>query len=109
MAKIAKELGTVNWKILAGWLDIPQGKVNGIEAKCLHDGGELAECCRNNLVRTVCVSEGVTAEMARKKIAKALEEMGNKLQASNIKQLKLGNLFMYSVLYICTHAGKHVI
>ena len=90
MAKIAGELGTVDWKILAGWLDVPQGKVDGIETKCLRDGGELAECYRINLVRTFCVSEGVTAEVARKEIAQALEIMGNKLQASNIRQLDLG-------------------
>ena len=90
VAKIAGELGTVDWKILAGWLDIQQGSVDGIEAKCLRDGGDLAKCYRSNLVRTFCVSEGVTAEVARKEIAQALEEMGNKLQASNVRQLELG-------------------
>ena len=107
MAKIAGELGTVDWKTLAGWLDIPQGKVDGIEAKCLRDGGEVAECYRINLVRTVCVSEGVTAEVAREKIAKTLEEMGNKLQASNLRQLKLGNLFMH-LAYSCVYAYMQV-
>ena len=90
MAKIARELDTVNWKTLAGWLDIQQGKVDGIEARCLRDGGEVAECFRINLVRTFCVSEGVTAEMAREKIAQALKEMGKNLQASKIRQLELG-------------------
>ena len=90
MAKIAGELDTVDWKTLAGWLDIQQGKVDGIEAKCLRDGGELAECNRINLVRTFCVSEGVTAEVAREKIAQALEEMGKNLQASKIRRLELG-------------------
>ena len=88
MVKIAEELGTVDWRTLAGWLDIQQEKMDGIEAKCLHDGGELA-CYRINLVRTFCESEGVTAEVARVKIAQALDKMGKNLQASVIGQLEL--------------------
>ena len=90
VAKIAGELGGVDWKTLAGWLDVQQGKVDGIQAKCLRDGGELAECYRINLVRTFCESEGVTAEVAGEKIANALQKMGKNLQASNIRQLELG-------------------
>jgi hypothetical protein len=90
VAKIAGELGGVDWKTLAGWLDVQHGKVDGIEAKCLRDGGELAECYRINLVRTFCESEGVTAEVAGEKIANALQKMGKNLQASNIRQLELG-------------------
>ena len=106
MVKLAKELGTVDWNILAGWLDIQQGKVDGIQAQCLRDGGELAQCYRINLVRTFCESEDVTAEVTREKIAKALVDMGQNNKAGNIRRLELGTSNLLKYWCITIHIGK---
>lgn len=92
MTRIADELDTVpNWETLAGWLDVKQGKIDGIEFNCKGKGGNVAECCRSMLVRTYCESlKSGTVKDVVENIAEALEKMGKNLQASRIRKLDLG-------------------
>lgn len=92
MTTIAEELATViNWEALAGWLDVKQGKIDGIDSNCKVKGGNVAECCRSMLVRTFCESlKSGTVKDVVENIAEALEKMGKNLQASKIRKLDLG-------------------
>lgn len=92
MNQIAEVLASVrNWEALAGWLDVKQGKIDGIESNCKGKGGDVAECYRSTLVRTFCESlKSGTVKDVVEKIAQALEKMGNNLQAGKIRKLDLG-------------------
>lgn len=92
MNQLSKELSTVDWKQLAGWLDVNLGKIDGIEARCLREGGDLASCYRSSLVWHLCQSAVGTVEDLIQDIEKALKEMDKNLQASKIHQLDLGKI-----------------
>ena len=81
----------MDWKTLADWLDVDHQIIQGIETKCLRDGGDLAKCYRRDLVWAFCQSTGGTVDSVREKMAEALEKnMKKKLQADNIRRLNLG-------------------
>ena len=92
VTKIAEELSTVDWKQLAGWLDVPHGKVEGIQAKCLRGDGDLLACYNANLVRVYCDFNGGPIQSIVEDIAQALEKMDKNLQASKLRKLELGML-----------------
>lgn len=90
MTEIAEELATVEWETLAGWLDVEQGKIDGIESNCRGGGSDPAQCFRNKLVRTFCESKSGSIQDVIEEIAKALERMNKNLQASKIRKLDVG-------------------
>ena len=109
MIKIADELDTViNWETLASWLDVKQGKIDGIDSNCRGKGGDVADCCRSMLVRTFCELETGTVKDVVEKIAKALEKMGKNLQADKLRKLDLGKS-SYLTMWVCHYSMTYTL
>ena len=92
----------MGWETLAGWLNVEQGKVEGIKTKC---GGYLAECYRRNLVLTLCDKTRGTVHDVSREIITALEKMNMIQQADNIRQLDIGKRIH---LYYYSYTQNHV-
>ena len=89
MNKIAKVLLEVDdWKGLASELEISAGDVKSIEANCKDSSAaDLAKCYRRGLVQIYCDSTGLDVELVAEAVASALETLGNRKQANNLRKL----------------------
>ena len=83
--QIVSELGSVDWKVLAGWLDVG---TDGIEENCLKQGGDLATCYRRSLVKRYCEKTDHSPRQVADDMANVLENhMRMKKQANKLRQL----------------------
>ena len=73
-----------DWKGLASELDIKIGDQNAISSNCRDNE---AKCHRRSLVQNYCDAGGLAVEVVAENIAQALESMGHKKQANNIRNL----------------------
>ena len=84
--QIVSELGSVDWKVLAGWLDVG---TDGIEENCLKQGGDLATCYRMRLVKRYCDKTAHSPRQVADDMADVLENRMSikKKQAGKLRQL----------------------
>ena len=74
------------WESLAGWLDMDDALV-AINQHCGTQGSAAATCSRSKLVEEYCQKTAKSSVQVATDIATALERVGNKRLADELRQL----------------------